>query len=107
MTRRGAGDAAEDSSALHQQLAYQEASACSGPPPASPKSQPGAQIGYGSHYRQHPLQPGGGGRTLKEHYGLSSLDGLGLPEYPLALQALGGRCATSRTPSSRKTAAFP
>ena len=36
-----------------------------------------------------PFSPAEAERTL-QHYGLSSLDGLGLPEHPLALQALGG-----------------
>ena len=39
---------------------------------------------------QHPFSPVEAERTLQQHYGLSSLDGLGLPEHPLALQALGG-----------------
>ena len=37
-----------------------------------------------------PFSPAEAERTLQQHYGLSSLDGLGLPEHPLALQALGG-----------------
>ena len=38
---------------------------------------------------QYPFSPAEAERTLQQHYGLSSLDGLGLPGI-LALQALGG-----------------
>jgi len=81
----------DDSSALHQQLAQQEASEllwaaahdaerpawC----PERLRLTPMAST---------PFSPAEAERTLQQHYGLSSLDGLGLPEHPLALQALGG-----------------
>ena len=81
----------EESSALHQQLAQQEASEllwaaahdaerpawC----PERLRLTPMAST---------PFSPAEAERTLQQHYGLSSLDGLGLPEHPLALQALGG-----------------
>ena len=37
-----------------------------------------------------PFSPAEAQRTLLQHYRLSSLDGLGLTEHPLAQQALGG-----------------
>ena len=81
----------EESSALHQQLAQQEASEllwaaaldterpawC----PERLRLTPMAST---------PFSPAEAEHTLQQHYGLSSLDGLGLPEHPLALQALGG-----------------
>ena len=81
----------DDSSALHQQLAQQEASellwaaALDAERPAwcpeRLRLTPMAST---------PFSPAEAERTLQQHYGLSSLDGLGLPEHPLALQALGG-----------------
>ena len=81
----------EESSALHQQLAEQEASellwaaALDAERPAwcpeRLRLTPMAST---------PFSPAEAERTLQQHYGLSSLDGLGLPEHPLALQALGG-----------------
>ena len=73
----------EDSNALHQQLAQQEASEllwaaaldterpawC----PERLRLTPMAST---------PFSPAEAERTLQQHYGLSSLDGLGLPEHP-------------------------
>ena len=52
---RGAGDAAGGGSALHQQLAQQEASNCSGPPPSMLSGRRGARNGCGS--RRWPAPP--------------------------------------------------
>ena len=81
----------EESNALHQQLAQQEASELlwsadhdAGRPAWCPERlrlTPMAST---------PFSPVEAERTLQQHYGLSSLDGLGLSEHPLALQALGG-----------------
>ena len=69
---------------------------------------PGARNGCGSRQWPAPLQPSGGGAHPAKALGLSSLDGLGLPEHPLALQALGGLLRYLQdTQPLRRTAAFP
>ena len=81
----------EESSALHQQLEQLEASEllwaavfdaerpawC----PEQLRLTPMAST---------PFSPAEAERTLQRHYGLNSIDGLGLQEQPLAMQALGG-----------------
>ena len=81
----------EGSSALHQQLAQQDASellwaaAADAERPAwCPERLRLTPIA------STPFSPAEAERTLQQHYGLRSLEGLGLPEHPLAQQALGG-----------------
>lgn len=85
MQRQGSGE-------LHQQLAQQEASellwAALEPEDARPNWCP-ERLRL-TPMASTPFSPAEAERSLKGHYGLSSLDGLGLPEHPLALQALGG-----------------
>ena len=93
--RRGAGDATGKQQRLHQQLAQQEASELLWPQPSMLSGRPGARNGCGYANGQHPFSPAEAERTLQQHYGLSSLDGLGLrappgpagPRRPAALPA--------------------
>ena len=82
----------EESSALHQQLAQQNASELLWAGSSADSDRPAwcpPQLRL-SAMASTPFSPAEAERTLQQHYGLSSLDGLGLPEHPLALQALGG-----------------
>jgi DNA mismatch repair protein MutS len=82
----------QHSSALHQQLAQQEASELLWIPGDDDAIRPAwcpERLGLTPMART-PFSPAEAQRTLQQHYGLASLDGLGLPEHPLALQALGG-----------------
>ena len=78
----------EDSGALHQQLAQQEASELlwAAAHDAERPAWCPERLRL-TTMASTPFSPAEAERTLQQHYGLSSLDGL--PEQPLALQALG------------------
>ena len=82
----------QHSSALHQHLAQQEASELLWIPGDDDASRPAwcPERLRLTPMARTPFSPAEAQRTLLQHYRLSSLDGLGLTEHPLAQQALGG-----------------
>ena len=82
----------EHSSALHQHLAQQEASELLWIPGDDDAIRPAwcPERLRLTPMARTPFSPAEAQRTLLQHYRLSSLDGLGLTEHPLAQQALGG-----------------
>ena len=88
----------QDRAALHQELAQLDAAELLwGDPNGSPNWCPEAvQL---NKMASTPFSYPEAERSLKSHYQLSILDGLGLQEVPLALGAAGGCWPTSKTPS--------
>ena len=90
----------EESSALHQQLAQQEASEllwataldAERPTWCPERLRPAPMAST-------PFSPVEAERTLQQHYGLSSLDGLGLRNIPWPCRHSAGCCVTCRTPT--------
>ena len=85
----------QNSEALHQQLAQLQASELlwSGPESSPPWCPEGLQL---TRVASTPFSRPEAEATLLRHYRLAGLDGIGLPEIPLALQALGGLVAYLR-----------
>ena len=85
----------QDSDALHQLLAQLQASELlwSGPESHPAWCPDGLQL---SRVARTPFSRPEAEATLLNHYRLAGLDGLGLPDVPLALQALGGLVAYLR-----------
>ena len=77
----------EASDALHQQLAQLAPPNCS----AAPLTETGLVPRPSATHtrRQHPFSRPDAEAALLRHYKLASLDGLGLPELPLALRPWG------------------
>ena len=85
----------QNSDALHQQLAQLQASELlwSGPESSPAWCPDGLQL---TRVASTPFSRPEAEATLLLHYRLAGLDGIGLPEIPLALQALGGLVAYLR-----------
>ena len=85
----------QNSDALHQQLAQLQASELlwSGPESSPAWCPDGLQL---TLVPSTPFSQPEAEATLLRHYRLAGLDGIGLPEIPLALQALGGLVAYLR-----------